>query len=282
MVTNLVGNALKFTPRGGSVSVQVRDWGAEIELRVTDTGEGIAADALPRIFDPYRQAHAGRNGSGLGLAVVKGFVEAHGGRVDVESEVGTGAAYSSSRSPGDGARHEPGADRSRARPRGRRRKRLREVFPGTGPRCPGSAEAPSRRRQDAPVGERRPGRATTPIPSATVEQGFELGRGGKPLAARDLYERVVRDYPDDPACAGALFGLGLLYADPTSPLRDYRVSYATFGRLLAEHPRSRWDADARLWRATLQELLAREEETVRLRSQLQRLKRIEVDLDRPR
>ncbi len=117
-------------------------------------------------------------------------------------------------------------------------------------------------------------------PAATVERGFELARGGKPLAARDLYERVVRDYPDDPARAGALFGLGLLYADPTGPLRDYRGSYATFGRLLAEHPRSRWDADAKLWRATLNELLVREEETARLRSQLQRLKRIEVELDR--
>ncbi len=93
VVTNLVGNAIKFTPRGGSVGVQVRDWGAEIELRVTDTGEGIAADALPRIFDPYRQAHAGRNGSGLGLAVVKGFVDAHGGRVVVESEVGKGSVF---------------------------------------------------------------------------------------------------------------------------------------------------------------------------------------------
>ena len=103
---------------------------------------------------------------------------------------------------------------------------------------------------------------------------------GKPLAARELYERVVRDYPDDPARAGALFGLGLLYADPAGPLRDYRGSYATFGRLLAEHPRSRWDADAKLWRATLNELLVREEETARLRSQLQRLKRIEVELDR--
>ena len=93
VVTNLVGNAIKFTPRGGSVGLQVRDWGAEIELRVTDTGAGIAADALPRIFDPYRQAHADRNGSGLGLAVVKGFVDAHEGRVVVESEVGKGSVF---------------------------------------------------------------------------------------------------------------------------------------------------------------------------------------------
>jgi signal transduction histidine kinase len=93
VVTNLTGNAVKFTPRGGSVTVQVRDWGAEVELRVTDTGQGIPADALPRIFDPYRQAHNGRNGSGLGLAVVKGFVEAHGGRVEVESEAGRGSVF---------------------------------------------------------------------------------------------------------------------------------------------------------------------------------------------
>ena len=134
----------------------------------------------------------------------------------------------------------------------------------------------------APVSGERPQGERYADPATMVERGFEMARTGRPLAARDLYERVVRDYPDDPVRAGALFGLGLLYADPAGSLRDYRGSYATFGRLLAEHPRSRWDADARLWRATLHELLAREEETARLRSQLQRLKRIEVDLDRPR
>jgi signal transduction histidine kinase len=92
-VTNLVGNALKFTPRGGSVTAQLRDWNAEVELRVTDTGAGIPAEALPRIFDPYRQAHAGRKGSGLGLAVVKGMVEAHGGRVIAESQLGQGSTF---------------------------------------------------------------------------------------------------------------------------------------------------------------------------------------------
>jgi signal transduction histidine kinase len=93
VVTNLVANALKFTPRAGSVTAHVRDWDAEVELRVTDTGEGIPEEALPRIFDAYRQAHSGRKGSGLGLAVVKGFVEAHGGRVVVESEVGKGSTF---------------------------------------------------------------------------------------------------------------------------------------------------------------------------------------------
>lgn len=93
VVTNLVGNAVKFTPRGGSVTAQLRDWNAEVELRITDTGTGIPAEALPRIFDPYRQAHAGRKGSGLGLAVVKGMVEAHGGRVVAESTVGQGSTF---------------------------------------------------------------------------------------------------------------------------------------------------------------------------------------------
>lgn len=93
VVVNLVGNAVKFTPRGGSVLAQVRDWGAEVELRVTDTGLGIAAEELPRIFDPYRQAHTGRKGSGLGLAVVKGLVETHGGRVTVESEPDKGSCF---------------------------------------------------------------------------------------------------------------------------------------------------------------------------------------------
>ena len=93
VVVNLVGNAVKFTPRGGSVLAQVRDWGAEVELRVTDTGVGIAAAELPRIFDPYRQAHTGRKGSGLGLAVVKGLVETHGGRVTVESDPDKGSCF---------------------------------------------------------------------------------------------------------------------------------------------------------------------------------------------
>ena len=93
VVVNLVGNAVKFTPRGGSILAQVRDWGAEVELRVTDTGVGIAAAELPRIFDPYRQAHTGRKGSGLGLAVVKGLVETHGGRVTVESDPDKGSCF---------------------------------------------------------------------------------------------------------------------------------------------------------------------------------------------
>jgi len=125
-----------------------------------------------------------------------------------------------------------------------------------------------------------PARTSRTEPAQLVERASELAHDGKPLAARELYERVVREYPGDPARASALYGLGQLQCDPASPFRDYRVSYATFGRLLAEYPRSTYEADARLWRATLSELLVREEEMARLRSQLQRLKRIEVELER--
>ena len=119
-------------------------------------------------------------------------------------------------------------------------------------------------------------------PAQMVERAAALAHEGKPLAARDLYERVIRDYPQDPIRPDALFALGQLQCDPASPLRDYRAAYITFGRVLSEHPQSRWDADAKLWRAMLNEIMARDEEAAKLRTQLQRLKRIEVELDRSR
>jgi len=143
-----------------------------------------------------------------------------------------------------------------------------EPRPG-GPTPPVAVSAPA-----------QPTRAPRTEPAQLVDRAGELAHDGKPLAARDLYERVVREYPGDPARASALYGLGQLQCDPASPFRDYRVSYTTFGRLIVEHPRSAYDADARLWRATLSELLTREEEMARLRSQLQRLKRIEVETER--
>jgi signal transduction histidine kinase len=64
-----------------------------VAIGVEDTGLGIPADVLPRIFEPYRQAHGGRVGSGLGLAIVKGLVAAHGGAVEVASEEGRGSRF---------------------------------------------------------------------------------------------------------------------------------------------------------------------------------------------
>jgi PAS domain S-box-containing protein len=96
VLTNLVANAVKFTPEGGEVRVAVlgRDDGA-VEFRVSDTGEGIHADALPHVFDPYWQGPSKRSrvGMGLGLAIVKRIVEAHGGWVSAASVVGEGSTF---------------------------------------------------------------------------------------------------------------------------------------------------------------------------------------------
>ena len=92
--SNLVGNALKFTPPGGKVSVYIEECGEEARFCVRDTGPGIREEDLPRIFDAYWQAeHSRGTGAGLGLAIVKGIIEGHGGRLWVESAPGAGAAF---------------------------------------------------------------------------------------------------------------------------------------------------------------------------------------------
>lgn len=151
-------------------------------------------------------------------------------------------------------------------------------------RTPPSAPAPVIAGPPAPAA---PVPTTVPTnrvgdPVQLVTRANELARDGRPLAARDLYERVIREYPDHPVRAGALFGLGQLQADHASPLRDYRGAHLTFGRVFAEHPRSRWEAEARVWQGLLNELLSRDDEAHRLRVQLQKLRRIEVDLDKSR
>jgi two-component system, NtrC family, sensor histidine kinase GlrK len=93
VAVNLVDNAIRFTPRGGRVTVRCVDAGPEVEVQVEDTGIGIPPHALPQIFDWYQQAHRHRGGTGLGLAVVRGLVELHGGRVGVESKEGRGSRF---------------------------------------------------------------------------------------------------------------------------------------------------------------------------------------------
>jgi signal transduction histidine kinase len=93
VLVNLGANAIRFTQPGGRVVARVIDAGPEFELQVEDTGVGIPADALPHIFDAYRQAHRERGGTGLGLAIVRGIAEAHGGRVTVESREGKGSRF---------------------------------------------------------------------------------------------------------------------------------------------------------------------------------------------
>jgi PAS domain S-box-containing protein len=94
VLSNLVGNALKYTPKRGTIVVRGAMENDEVVISVTDTGPGIQADELPHVFDRYYRAkHAGAEGTGLGLAIAKGIVEAHGGRIWVESEFGAGSTF---------------------------------------------------------------------------------------------------------------------------------------------------------------------------------------------
>ncbi len=96
VVTNLLSNALKFTPGGGAVTVRSALQECEVVIAVSDTGPGVAAEEAPFLFDKYHTARVtrGRESTGLGLFIVKTFVEAHGGRVRVESIPGQGACFS--------------------------------------------------------------------------------------------------------------------------------------------------------------------------------------------
>jgi signal transduction histidine kinase len=94
LLSNLVGNALKFTPSGGKVVVSWRPAGPLMELSVTDTGPGIPADQLPHVFGAFWQARdADRRGVGLGLWIARAIVEGHDGRIWVDSVAGRGAAF---------------------------------------------------------------------------------------------------------------------------------------------------------------------------------------------
>ena len=94
MMDNLVGNALKFTPRSGRVSIGACVDGGELRVSVADTGPGIPEEERERLFDRFWQARdADRRGLGLGLHIAKAIAEAHGGRLWVESTVGSGSTF---------------------------------------------------------------------------------------------------------------------------------------------------------------------------------------------
>jgi signal transduction histidine kinase len=91
LLTNLVENALKFTPAGGTIRVSARAAGGAAEIEVADTGKGIAADDLEHLFERYWKGDAG--GTGLGLYIAKRIAEAHGGSLSADSRVGVGSQF---------------------------------------------------------------------------------------------------------------------------------------------------------------------------------------------
>ena len=99
VITNLVSNAYKFTPEGGTLTLDAKDTGDEIKVSVSDTGIGIPKEFIGHLFERFkqvpgtRQKMGGPKGTGLGLAIAKGIVEAHGGRIWAESEPGKGTTF---------------------------------------------------------------------------------------------------------------------------------------------------------------------------------------------
>jgi len=94
---NLLDNAVRFTPTGGAVTVSAHRHNGAVEVKVTDTGVGIPAEHLPRLFERFYRADPARSredgGTGIGLAIARSVVEAHGGHIRAESEIGKGSVF---------------------------------------------------------------------------------------------------------------------------------------------------------------------------------------------
>jgi signal transduction histidine kinase len=94
VLSNIVGNAIKFTPEGGLITIRAESTGIDVRFSVSDTGPGIPEGDVEHIFDRFWQAQrAKKAGAGLGLAISKGIVEAHGGKIWAESTVGVGSTF---------------------------------------------------------------------------------------------------------------------------------------------------------------------------------------------
>jgi signal transduction histidine kinase len=95
VLLNLGDNAVKYTPAGGRISIWLKPHDREVIFTISDSGVGIPAEDLPRVFDRFYRGRTSRSssGTGLGLAIVKRIVEAHGGSIEVESRLGDGSTF---------------------------------------------------------------------------------------------------------------------------------------------------------------------------------------------
>ena len=97
MLLNLIDNAVKYTPEGGRIWLSLEREGGYAKISVRDTGIGIPKEEVPKIFERFYRVDKARSrrmgGSGLGLSIVKWIVEAHKGRIEVESELGKGSCF---------------------------------------------------------------------------------------------------------------------------------------------------------------------------------------------
>ena len=95
VLVNLIHNAVKFTRRGGTVTLSAKEAGGSVVFAVMDTGAGIPSDDLPRIFERFYRVEKSRTGSGtgLGLSIARHIVEAHGGKIWAESREGEGSEF---------------------------------------------------------------------------------------------------------------------------------------------------------------------------------------------
>jgi signal transduction histidine kinase len=91
VLTNLLANAMRFSPEGGRITVRVAAGGGEVRVEVEDEGPGVSDEAMARLFEPF--AHGERGGTGLGLSICKAIVEAHGGAIGVVTAPGQGSTF---------------------------------------------------------------------------------------------------------------------------------------------------------------------------------------------
>src|SRR4051812_9988570 len=118
VLANLCGNAVKFTPAGGRVTLSAMESGDAVEVSVTDSGPGIAPDDLPHVFDAYWQSNRAAVGAGLGLAIARWLVEAHGGRIEARAprDGGLTVAFTIPLRPVEPMRASPAVSSARSMP----------------------------------------------------------------------------------------------------------------------------------------------------------------------